>query len=146
MSLKIFLNIVKFELKNFFFFFFEIYRVKITFFFLVQSSNCVFKALLVVGHVPLALKEAENILKLSILNAFLPSILSFAVHEPRDKLHGTSKVMTSGEIFTLCSHQLNHFLLFHFFLHPFFLSSVHCLQWTQLCLPNIPTLKPSLPM
>ena len=38
---------------------------------------------------PLALKEAENILKLSILNAFRPSILSFAAHEPRDKLHGS---------------------------------------------------------
>lgn len=37
----------------------------------------------------LALEEAKNILKISILNAFLPSILSSAALKSRDTLHGT---------------------------------------------------------
>ena len=56
---------------------------------LVQSSKRVFKVLLVVGHMALALQEAKIIPKISMLNAFLPSILSSAAWESKDTLHGT---------------------------------------------------------
>ena len=37
----------------------------------------------------LALQEAKNIPKISMLNAFLPSILSSAAWESQDTMHGT---------------------------------------------------------
>lgn len=99
---------------SFFFYFLNLHMVKFTF--LGIEFKMFFQSSLGGRVHGISFKRGQNYMRLSILKAVLPSILSLAANEPRDKLHQQYKVMTTqGEIFVLHSHQLSHSFLFSIF-------------------------------